>query len=64
MGEAELEEKMMNTLRLYAKVQGAQGLFMTLLPYQAAVLVGYDKGKMIFVRFSRRYAKTRIRFLF
>ena len=46
MGAAELEEKMMSTLKLYAKIQAAQGLFMTLMPYQAALLVGYDKGKL------------------
>ena len=45
MGAAELEEKMMSTLKLYAKIQAAQGLFMTLMPYQAALLVGYNKGK-------------------
>ena len=37
------EEKMTSTLKLYAKIQAAQGLFMTLMPYQAALLVGYDK---------------------
>ena len=54
MGAAELEEKMMSTLKLYAKIQAVQGIFMVLMPYQAAVLVGYDKGSFLFFSFRRR----------
>ena len=63
MGAAELEEKMMSTLKLYAKIQAVQGIFMVLMPYQAAVLVGYDKGRFLFFRFDDDVTFTRSRVL-
>jgi len=45
MGLKEIEQKMMDTLSTYAKIQAVQGLIMALMPNQAAVLVGFDKGK-------------------
>ena len=63
MGAAELEEKMMSTLKLYAKIQAVQGIFMVLMPYQAAVLVGYDKGRFLFFCFDDDVTFTRSRVL-